>query len=76
MFKPKKTDGSFAGRRNNYLEYISKEDYYENLSPGEYLDMIRPYLEGLINEQTGVFLLKILKKQALCIHQVKIQKFL
>ena len=46
----KKTDDSFAGRRNNYIEYISEGDYYENLSLGEYLDMIRPYLEGLIND--------------------------
>ena len=29
MFKPKKTFDSFGGRRNNYIEYISKEDDYK-----------------------------------------------
>ena len=48
--KPKKTDDSFGGRRNNYIEYISKGDEYKNLSPREYLDIIRPYLEDLIND--------------------------
>ena len=50
VFKPKKTDDSFAGRRNNYIEYISERYYYKNLSPEEYLDMIRPYLIDLIND--------------------------
>ena len=40
----------FAGRNNNYIEYVSKGDRYENLSPEEYLNMIRPYLRDLINE--------------------------
>ena len=44
MFKPKKTDDSFGGRRNNYIEHISEGDDNENLSPREYLDIIRPYL--------------------------------
>ena len=50
MFEPKITDDSFGGSRNNYIEYISEGDYYENLSPDEYLDEIRPYLEDLIND--------------------------
>ena len=29
---------------------MSKGDRYENLSPKEYLDMIRPYLRDLIND--------------------------
>ena len=33
MFKPKQTDDSFGGRRNNYIEYISEGDDNENLSP-------------------------------------------
>ena len=37
MFKPKKTDNSFDGRRNNYIEYISKGDEYKDLSTEEYL---------------------------------------
>ena len=50
MFKPKNTDDSFDGRRNNYIEYISEGDYYENLSPKEYLHEIRPHLEDFIND--------------------------
>ena len=50
MFKPKKTFDGFGGRRNNYIEYISKEDDYKILSPEEYLDEIRPYLRDLIND--------------------------
>ena len=42
-YKPIRTDDGFAGRRNNYIEYKSKGDRYENLSPEEYLNMIRPY---------------------------------
>ena len=48
-YKPIRTDDGFAGRRNNYIEYKSKGDRYENLSPEEYLDMIRPYFRDLIN---------------------------
>ena len=50
VFKPKKTDEGFAGKRNNYIEYISEGDYYKNLSLEEYLDIIRPYLIDLIND--------------------------
>ena len=49
-YKPIRTDGGFAGRNNNYIEYTSKGDRYENLLPKEYLNMIRPYLRDLINE--------------------------
>ena len=31
------------------MEYTSKGDRYENLSPKEYLNVIRPYLRDLIN---------------------------
>ena len=48
--KPIKTDGGFAGRNNNYIEYTSRGDRFENLSPEEYLNMIRPYLRDLIND--------------------------
>ena len=44
----------FAGRNNNYIEYASKGDRYENLSPKEYLNMIRPYLRDLINEHKPI----------------------
>ena len=32
-YKPIRTDGGFDGRRNNYIEYKSKGDRYEHLSP-------------------------------------------
>ena len=32
-YKPIRTDDGFAGRNNNYIEYKSKGDRYENLSP-------------------------------------------
>ena len=46
-YKPIRTDDGFAGRRNNYIEYKSKGDRYENLSLEEYLKMIRPYWRDL-----------------------------
>ena len=52
-YKPIRTYGGFAGRNNDYiniLEYTSKGDSYENLSPEEYLDMIRSYSRDLIND--------------------------
>ena len=48
FFKPKKTDEGFAGRRNNYTEYISEGDGNKNLSPEEYLDITKPYLNDSI----------------------------
>ena len=48
-YKPIRTDDGFAGRRNNYIEYKSKGDRYEQLSREEYLNLIRPYLRDLIN---------------------------
>ena len=33
MFKPKKTDDSFGGKKNSYIEYISEGNEYKNLSP-------------------------------------------
>ena len=32
-YKPMRTDSAFAGRNNNYIEYKSRRDRYENLSP-------------------------------------------
>ena len=45
--KPKWTKSAFNG---NYIEYESKGDKNKNLSPKEYLDIIRPYLGDLIND--------------------------
>ena len=53
-YKPIRTDGGFAGRNNNYIEYTSKGDRYENLSPKEYLNVIRPYLRDLIDEHKPI----------------------
>ena len=50
-YKPIGTDGGFAGRNNNYIEYTSRGDRYENLSPKEYLDINRPHLRVLINDR-------------------------
>ena len=53
-YKPIRTNDGFPGRRNNYIEYKSKGDRYQNLSPKEYLKMIRPYLRDLINEHKPI----------------------
>ena len=53
-YKPIRTNDGSAGRRNNYGEYKSIGDRYENLSPKEYLKMIRPYLRDLINEHKPI----------------------
>ena len=44
----------FAGRNNNYTEYKSKGDRYENLRPKEYLNVIRSYLRDLIDEHKPI----------------------
>ena len=43
-YKSIRTDYGFDGRENNYMEYTSRGDRYENLSPKRYLNMIRPQL--------------------------------
>ena len=48
--KPIITDVGHAGRNDNYIEYMSKGERYENLSLKEYLIVIRPYLRDLIND--------------------------
>ena len=54
-FKPIRTDDDgFPGIDNNYMEYVSKGDRYQNLLPGEYLNMIRPYLRDLINKHKPI----------------------
>ena len=44
-----RTDSGFAGRNDNYVKYTSKGDRYENVSPKEYLNMVKPCLRDLIN---------------------------
>ena len=46
-YKPIKTKSAFNG---NYIEYESKDDKDKNLSPKEYLDMMRPYSRDMIND--------------------------
>ena len=53
-YKPIRTNDGFAGRRNNYIEYKSKGDRYENLSRKEYLNMITPYIRDLTNEHKPI----------------------
>ena len=47
---PIRIDRGFAEENDNYVEYTSKGERYENLSPEEYLNVIRPCLRDLINE--------------------------
>ena len=47
-YKPTETTNSFDNK-NNYIEYESKEGKDKNLSPKEYLDMIKSYLSNMIN---------------------------
>ena len=53
-YKPIRTDVGFAGRNDNYIEYTSNADRYENLSPKEYLTVIRPYLRNLIKDHKTI----------------------
>ena len=46
-YKPIRTKSAFNG---NYIEYQRKGDKDKNLSPKEYLDMIRPYLSNMVND--------------------------
>ena len=42
-----KTNSAFNG---NYIEYKSNGDRDKNLSPNKYIDMIKPYLSDIIND--------------------------
>ena len=55
-YKPIRTKSAFNG---NYIEYESKGDENINLSPKEYLDMIRPYLSDIINDHKSPKKLKV-----------------
>ena len=46
-YKPTKTKSGFNG---DYTEYESKGDKNKDLSPEEFLDIIRPYLNDIIND--------------------------
>ena len=49
ILNQKKSGEGFASRGKNYIEYISEGDNNRNLSPKEYLKIIRSYLIYLIN---------------------------
>ena len=50
-YKPIKTKSAFNG---NYVKYESKVgDQQKNLSPKEYLDMIRLYLSNMIDDHNS-----------------------
>ena len=53
-YKPTRTDSGFAERNDNYIEYTSNADRYENLSPKEYPNVIRQYLRDLIDENKTI----------------------
>ena len=58
-YKPIKTTNGF-GDKNKYIEYESKGHKDKNLSPKEYLDLIRPYLSNIINNHKTPKILKVL----------------
>ena len=56
-YKPIRANNSAFN--NNYIEYENKGDKFKNLTPEEYLDMIRPYLCNTINDYKAVMNLRI-----------------
>ena len=53
-YKPRVIDRGFDEEVNSYIKYISEGDRDEKLSPGEYLNMIRPELRDLINRHKPI----------------------
>ena len=53
-YKPKVIDRVFTGEINNYIKYICEGDKNEKLSPGEYLNMIKPDLRDLLNRHKPI----------------------
>ena len=49
-YKPIRTNPNGFDNKNNYIEYESKEDKDKILLPGEYLNMIRPYLSDATDD--------------------------
>ena len=47
-YKPIETTNGFDNK-NNYIEYEGKGGKDKNLSPKEYLDMIKTYLSDIVN---------------------------
>ena len=73
LLQTNKTKGAFDG---NYIEYESKGVKDKNLSPSEYLDIIRPYLSNVINDHKTMSEWKIqLKLQINFISHRNYEKF-
>ena len=53
-YKPIRTDSGFAERNGNYIEFMNYADRNENLSPKEYLNVIRPCLRDLMDEHKPI----------------------
>ena len=53
-YEPVVIDRGFDERDHYYIKYRSNGDKHENLSPEQYLNMIRPYLRDLINEHKPI----------------------
>ena len=47
-YKPVIVNGAF---NNSYIQYESRGDKSKILTPNDYLDMIRPHLSDIINDQ-------------------------
>ena len=56
-YKPSVIDRDFVGEVNNYIKYMREGDKDEKILPGEYLNMIRPDLRGLINRHKPIEIL-------------------
>ena len=50
---------NLGNKRNSYIEYKTRGDKDENLSPKEYLDLIRPYLGDVINDHKTSMKVKV-----------------
>ena len=53
-YKPIRANSDFAERNDNYIEYTSNADRYENLSLKEHLNVTRPYLRDLTDEHKPI----------------------
>ena len=66
-YEPKVINRGFAGEVNNYIKHISEGDKDEKLSPGEYLNMIKPDLRDLINRHKPIEIIIIIRRRIMII---------
>ena len=67
-YKPIKTKKAFDGNDN---EYENKGDKNKNLSPEEYLDIIRPYLSDMINTHKTRINLRVHSRNGLINYEIQ-----